>query len=167
MWFKKSRHWYKLTDTKETGLHNPLTLEDTWQHFWWQTFNLCITYLGTFTTYFWGFTALVVYIQSKKSQVFYIDLLSIWLQFDVKTLVLRSLVDSYWFLLSGQSEARCTVVIEDDKLHEEPEQFRLVLGTPTSESAGAARLGDQTEILITIKDDADSKHITIIDFIFW
>nr|CAB3247089.1 FRAS1-related extracellular matrix protein 2 [Phallusia mammillata] len=59
----------------------------------------------------------------------------------------------------GQSEARCTVVIEDDKLHEDPEKFRLVLGTPSSESAGDARLGEQTEILITINDDADKPII--------
>jgi len=49
------------------------------------------------------------------------------------------------------------VVIEDDKLHEKDEQFRLVLGSPVSKSAGDARLGEQKEILVTIKDDADSK----------
>ena len=65
------------------------------------------------------------------------------------------------FLISnqtGQSEAQCVVEIEDDRLHEKPEEFRLVLGTPTSESAGKARLGNQDEILVTINDDADRKY---------
>lgn len=61
------------------------------------------------------------------------------------------------FTFLGQSDARCTVVIENDGVHEDPEEFRLVLGTPVSETAGKARIGDQDEILITIKDDADSE----------
>jgi len=54
------------------------------------------------------------------------------------------------------------VAIEDDHLHEEPEQFRLVLGTPTSGSAGSARIGERQETLITINDNADSKNLRIV-----
>nr|XP_002119185.2 FRAS1-related extracellular matrix protein 2 [Ciona intestinalis] len=61
----------------------------------------------------------------------------------------------------GQTEARCAVVIEDDAIHEEPEQFRLVLGSPISDIAGEARVGDKSETLIKINDDADR---SIIEF---
>ena len=49
------------------------------------------------------------------------------------------------------------VAIEDDDVHEEPEQFRLVLGSPASASFGRARVGKQNETLITINDNADSR----------
>ena len=65
----------------------------------------------------------------------------------------------------GQSEARCVVVIENDQIHEDPEQFRLVLGTPTSESAGNALLGTQKEALITINDIADSKYRNTLKYV--
>nr|XP_039265536.1 FRAS1-related extracellular matrix protein 2-like [Styela clava] len=55
----------------------------------------------------------------------------------------------------GQSEGHCTVIIENDGIHEDPEKFRLVLGTPTSESAGEARVGETSETTVTILDHAD------------
>lgn len=45
----------------------------------------------------------------------------------------------------------------DDSIHEEKEEFRLVLGTAKSKSPYGALIGEQKEALITITDDKDSK----------
>ena len=49
------------------------------------------------------------------------------------------------------------MTLEDDFIYEKPEKFRLVLGTPISESMGSSLLGKIKEVLVTIKDDVDSK----------
>lgn len=45
----------------------------------------------------------------------------------------------------------------DDSIHEEKEEFRLVLGTAKSKSPYGALIGEQKEALITVTDDKDSK----------
>lgn len=48
------------------------------------------------------------------------------------------------------------VTLVDDSIHEEDEEFRLVLGTPKSKSPYGASIGEQKEALVTITDDKDS-----------
>lgn len=62
-------------------------------------------------------------------------------------------------MIAGETEKPCTVVLMDDTFHEEEEELRLVLGTPRSDSAFGASIGEQNETLIKIRDDADSKRI--------
>ena len=50
----------------------------------------------------------------------------------------------------------------DDKLYEEVEELRLVLGTPHSNSPFGAAVGEQNETLIRIQDDADSKTLFLV-----
>lgn len=50
----------------------------------------------------------------------------------------------------------------DDSIHEEKEEFRLVLGTAKSKSPYGALIGEQKEALITVTDDKDSKINTYI-----
>lgn len=52
------------------------------------------------------------------------------------------------------------VLVEDDAIYEEEEEFRLVLGTPESTSAFGASIGEQKETLVKIKDEEDSEFIT-------
>lgn len=49
------------------------------------------------------------------------------------------------------------VGLMDDSIHEEKEEFRLVLGTAKSKSPYGALIGEQKEALITVTDDKDSK----------
>lgn len=44
----------------------------------------------------------------------------------------------------------------DDSVHEEDEEFRLVLGTPKSKSQYGASIGEQKEALVTVTDVKDS-----------
>ena len=54
----------------------------------------------------------------------------------------------------------------DDNIFEVDEELRLVLGTPSSESAGRATLGLQNFTTIRIKDIGDCKYrIFINDFV--
>lgn len=46
----------------------------------------------------------------------------------------------------------------DDSIHEEDEEFRLVLGTPKSKSSYGASVGEQKEVLITVTDEKDSTY---------
>lgn len=46
----------------------------------------------------------------------------------------------------------------DDSVHEEDEEFRLVLGTPKSKSSYGASVGEQKEALITVTDEKDSTY---------
>ncbi|GCB80094.1 hypothetical protein scyTo_0018014 [Scyliorhinus torazame] len=55
----------------------------------------------------------------------------------------------------GEIEKTCTVPLVDDTIYEEEEEFRLVLGTPESESPFGASVGEQNETLIMIKDEGD------------
>ena len=50
----------------------------------------------------------------------------------------------------------------DDRLYEEVEELRLVLGTPQSNSPFGAAVGEQNETLIRIQDDADSKKLFLV-----
>ncbi|XP_061888272.1 FRAS1-related extracellular matrix protein 3 [Entelurus aequoreus] len=61
--------------------------------------------------------------------------------------------------LPGETEKPCVVKLEDDSVHEEDEEFRLVLGTPKSKSAYGASVGEQKEALIKITDDKDKPVI--------
>lgn len=45
----------------------------------------------------------------------------------------------------------------DDSIHEEKEEFRLVLGTAESKSPYGALIGKQKEALVTVTDDKDSR----------
>lgn len=56
----------------------------------------------------------------------------------------------------GESEKPCVVTLVDDSIHEEDEEFRLVLGTPKSKSPYGASIGEQKEALVTITDEKDS-----------
>ena len=50
----------------------------------------------------------------------------------------------------------------DDSIHEEDEEFRLVLGTPKSKSPYGASIGEQKEALVTVTDEKDSMYFTNI-----
>ncbi|XP_035282659.1 FRAS1-related extracellular matrix protein 3 [Anguilla anguilla] len=61
--------------------------------------------------------------------------------------------------LPGESEKPCVVTLVDDSVYEEEEEFRLVLGTPKSQSAFGAALGEQKEAVVKITDDKDKPII--------
>ncbi|XP_006629615.2 FRAS1-related extracellular matrix protein 3 [Lepisosteus oculatus] len=61
--------------------------------------------------------------------------------------------------LPGEIEKPCLVTLVDDTIHEEEEEFRLVLGTPKSESPFGAALGEQKETLVKITDEKDKSII--------
>lgn len=61
---------------------------------------------------------------------------------------------------SGETEKPCVVSLMDDSVHEEDEEFRLVLGTPKSKSPYGASIGEQKEALVTVTDEKDSKYFT-------
>ncbi|XP_043918185.1 FRAS1-related extracellular matrix protein 3 [Protopterus annectens] len=61
--------------------------------------------------------------------------------------------------LPGEIEKPCTVTLVDDSIYEEEEEFRLVLGTPKSESTFGAAIGEQKETLVKIQDREDKPVI--------
>uniref|UniRef100_A0A8B9HGC3 Fras1 related extracellular matrix 3 n=1 Tax=Astyanax mexicanus TaxID=7994 RepID=A0A8B9HGC3_ASTMX len=61
--------------------------------------------------------------------------------------------------LPGENEKPCVVTLVDDSIHEEDEEFRLVLGTPKSKTPYGAALGEQKETLVTIADRKDKSII--------
>uniref|UniRef100_A0A3Q2CRS4 Fras1 related extracellular matrix 3 n=1 Tax=Cyprinodon variegatus TaxID=28743 RepID=A0A3Q2CRS4_CYPVA len=61
--------------------------------------------------------------------------------------------------LPGESEKPCVVGLMDDSIHEEEEEFRLVLGSPKSKSPYGASIGEQKDALVTITDDKDKPII--------
>lgn len=63
-------------------------------------------------------------------------------------------------LSPGESEKPCVVGLMDDSIHEEKEEFRLVLGTAKSKSPYGALIGEQKEALVTVTDDKDSKFFS-------
>uniref|UniRef100_A0ABM5GJ71 FRAS1-related extracellular matrix protein 3 isoform X1 n=1 Tax=Pogona vitticeps TaxID=103695 RepID=A0ABM5GJ71_9SAUR len=68
--------------------------------------------------------------------------------------------DSIVVFLPGEIEKPCVVILEDDAIYEEEEEFRLVLGTPKSTtSAFGASVGEQKETLVKIKDEEDKPVI--------
>ncbi|MGH0133017.1 UNVERIFIED_CONTAM: hypothetical protein FKN15_022782 [Acipenser sinensis] len=67
--------------------------------------------------------------------------------------------DSIVLFLPGQTEKPCVVILVDDTIYEEEEEFRLVLGTPKSDSPFGASLGEQKETVISIKDEGDKSII--------
>lgn len=58
--------------------------------------------------------------------------------------------------LLGESEKPCVVGLMDDSVHEEDEEFRLVLGSPKSKSPYGASIGERKDALVTITDEKDS-----------
>lgn len=62
---------------------------------------------------------------------------------------------------SGESEKPCVVSLAEDSIHEDDEEFRLVLGTPKSTSQYGAAVGEQKEALVTVTDKKDSKTLNI------
>ncbi|KAM4706610.1 FRAS1-related extracellular matrix protein 3 [Discoglossus pictus] len=67
--------------------------------------------------------------------------------------------DSVVVFLPGEIEKPCVVTLDDDTSYEEEEEFRLVLGTPESDSTFGASIGEQKEALIKIKDAEDKPII--------
>uniref|UniRef100_A0A8D0L5A9 FRAS1 related extracellular matrix 3 n=1 Tax=Sphenodon punctatus TaxID=8508 RepID=A0A8D0L5A9_SPHPU len=67
--------------------------------------------------------------------------------------------DSVIVFLPGEIEKSCIVVLENDAIYEEEEEFRLVLGTPKSASTFGASIGEQRETLVKIKDEEDKPVI--------
>lgn len=63
---------------------------------------------------------------------------------------------------SGETEKPCVVSLMDDSIHEEDEEFRLVLGTPKSKSPYGASIGEQKEALVTVTDKEDSMYFNLI-----
>ncbi|KAF6724623.1 FRAS1-related extracellular matrix protein 2 [Oryzias melastigma] len=61
--------------------------------------------------------------------------------------------------LPGESEKFCVVRLMDDSIHEEDEEFRLVLGNPKSTSPFGAAVGEQKEALVTVTDNKDKPII--------
>ncbi|XP_023190178.1 FRAS1-related extracellular matrix protein 3 [Xiphophorus maculatus] len=61
--------------------------------------------------------------------------------------------------LPGESEKPCVVGLMDDSVHEEDEEFRLVLGSPKSKSPYGASIGEQKDALVTITDEKDKPII--------
>lgn len=66
------------------------------------------------------------------------------------------------YLSPGETEKPCVVSLMDDSIHEEKEEFRLVLGTAKSKSPYGALIGEQKEALITVTDDKDSRFFIYI-----
>ncbi|XP_069779228.1 FRAS1-related extracellular matrix protein 3 [Narcine bancroftii] len=67
--------------------------------------------------------------------------------------------DSIVTFLPGETEKPCTVVLVDNTIYEEEEEFRLVLGAAHSESSFGATVGEQNETLIKIQDEGDKPII--------
>lgn len=67
--------------------------------------------------------------------------------------------DSFVVFLPGETEKACIVNLVDDQIHESDEEFRLVLGTPISETAGGGLIGSPNVTKIIIKDDGDKSVI--------
>ncbi|MFT7807597.1 FRAS1-related extracellular matrix protein 3 isoform X1 [Arapaima gigas] len=61
--------------------------------------------------------------------------------------------------LPGESEKPCVVTLVDDSVYEEEEEFRLLLGTPRSQSPFGAALGEQKEAEVKITDEKDKPII--------
>ncbi|XP_076004144.1 FRAS1-related extracellular matrix protein 3 [Genypterus blacodes] len=61
--------------------------------------------------------------------------------------------------LPGETEKPCVVSLVDDSVHEDDEEFRLVLGNPKSKSAYGASIGEQKEALVTVSDEKDKSII--------
>lgn len=71
---------------------------------------------------------------------------------------------SGFLLPKGEIEKPCFVVLEDDAIYEEEEEFRLVLGTPKSTSLFGASIGEPKEVLMKIKDEEDSRLMSHLLF---
>ncbi|XP_078683006.1 FRAS1-related extracellular matrix protein 2-like [Branchiostoma floridae x Branchiostoma belcheri] len=69
--------------------------------------------------------------------------------------------DSIITFEAGEKEKPCVVVLVNDTDYEEEEQFRLVLGSPSSDSALAASIGAQNETLIKVHDEEDKPIIKL------
>lgn len=67
------------------------------------------------------------------------------------------ILDKLFIFFAGEMEKLCTVLIKDDTVFEGDEEFRLVLGSPVSDSAGGSVLGHRNSTIVTIKDVNDSK----------
>ncbi|KAF6084066.1 FRAS1 related extracellular matrix 2 [Phyllostomus discolor] len=61
--------------------------------------------------------------------------------------------------LPGESRQPCVLTLVDDRLHEDTEELRLVLGSPRGDSPFGAAVGEHSETLIRIRDDADQSII--------
>lgn len=59
------------------------------------------------------------------------------------------------------------VGLMDDSIHEEKEEFRLVLGTAKSKSPYGALIGEQKEALVVVTDDNDSRFFIYIQNIVY
>uniref|UniRef100_A0AAV2LIU3 Calx-beta domain-containing protein n=1 Tax=Knipowitschia caucasica TaxID=637954 RepID=A0AAV2LIU3_KNICA len=68
--------------------------------------------------------------------------------------------------LPGESEKPCVVKLEDDSVHEDDEDFRLVLGSAKSTSQYGASLGEQRETLISVTDEKDKPVIRFSEIKF-
>ena len=64
-------------------------------------------------------------------------------------------------LSSGDYAAECVVKLVDDRLYEEDEQFRLVLGSPESPDLASALVGRQNVTMVTIQDQGDGEELHV------
>lgn len=69
--------------------------------------------------------------------------------------------------ISGQRHADCIVDIVNDSVFEPTEQFRLVLGSPTSSTTKVALVGSRNSTILKISNPEDGKIFIIVElFIF-
>ncbi|KAK7930560.1 hypothetical protein WMY93_006955 [Mugilogobius chulae] len=68
--------------------------------------------------------------------------------------------------LPGESEKPCVVKLEDDSVHEDEEEFRLVLGSAKSTSQYGASVGEQKEALVSVTDEKDKSVIRFSEIKF-
>ncbi|GIX86266.1 FRAS1-related extracellular matrix protein 2, partial [Caerostris extrusa] len=69
--------------------------------------------------------------------------------------------DSLIVFQPDENEKLCSVNLVDDTFFEGDEEFRLVLGSPISDSAGGAILGHRNATIVTIKDINDKSVIRL------
>ncbi|XP_072320110.1 FRAS1-related extracellular matrix protein 3 [Eucyclogobius newberryi] len=68
--------------------------------------------------------------------------------------------------LPGESEKPCVVKLEDDEVHEDDEEFRLVLGSAKSASPYGASVGEPKEALVSVTDKKDKPVIRFSEIKF-
>lgn len=68
---------------------------------------------------------------------------------------------------SGEREKTCRVKLMGDHIHEQEEEFCLVLGSPFSPTLKQALIGPQNITHVKLTDLADSKNLVYLIFLFY